>query len=129
MQIVDLSEERKELFCLCLEDWSDEAKPPRWFPKVDKKPASVPGRVTVTAFSSGWCQAQNLTYERAKRASAEFADAVMFREIDTSERSALAEWGQSDAVFVDGRNLQKGPPPSYEKIHKAIDKRVRRLPH
>ena len=26
MKIVDLTEDRKDLFCLCLEDWSDEAK-------------------------------------------------------------------------------------------------------
>ena len=25
MEIIDLTEEHKDLFCLCLEDWSDEA--------------------------------------------------------------------------------------------------------
>jgi GNAT superfamily N-acetyltransferase len=108
--------------------FTDDAKPPRWFPKVDKKPEPVPGKVNVTAFSSGWCMAQNLTFERARRAAAEFGDAVTFREIDTSEQGAVAEWGQSDAVFVDAHIIRTGPPPSYEKIHKAIAKRVRRLP-
>jgi GNAT superfamily N-acetyltransferase len=105
-----------------------DARPPRWFSKVDKRPEPAPGRVNVTAFSSGWCLAQNLVYERARRAAAELGDAVEFREIDTSARSAVAEWGVSDAVFVDGRNLQKGPPPSYAKIRKAIARRARRLP-
>ncbi len=26
MKIIDLNEEKKNLFCLCLEDWSDDAK-------------------------------------------------------------------------------------------------------
>ena len=102
-----------------------DARPPRWFPKVDRRPEPTPGKVDVTAFTSGWCLAQNLVYERAKRAAAEFGEAVVFREIDTSDRGAVAEWGVSNAVFVEGKNLQKGPPPSYEKIRRAIGRRVR----
>ncbi len=26
MKIIDLAEDKKSLFCLCLEDWSDDAK-------------------------------------------------------------------------------------------------------
>lgn len=26
MKIIDLAEDKKDLFCLCLDDWSDEAK-------------------------------------------------------------------------------------------------------
>lgn len=69
----------------------------------------------------------NLVYERARRAAAEFGDKVVFREIDTSERSSVAEWGASDSVLVDGKTVQKGPPPSYEKIRSLIEKRVKRL--
>jgi GNAT superfamily N-acetyltransferase len=117
--------DRRGISELVWKPFTDDARPPRWFPKVDKKPEVVPGKVNVTAFSSGWCLAQNLVYERAKRAAAEFGDAVVFREIDTSDRDSLAEWGMTDAVLVDGKNLQKGPPPSYEKIRKAIARRVR----
>jgi hypothetical protein len=35
--------------------------------------------------------------------------------------------GQSDCVFVDGKSLQKGPPPSYDKILERIEKRVAKL--
>ena len=52
---------------------------------------------------------------------------MIFQEIDTSERSAVAEWGRADAVFVDHRPLQQGPPPSYDKIYKAIERRVKKL--
>lgn len=106
--------------------FTEDAQPPRWFPRVDRRPEPIPDKVNVTAFASGWCLARNLVYERAKRAAAEAGEGAVFREIDTSERGAVAEWGMSDAVFVDGKNLQKGAPPSYDKIHKAITRQVRR---
>jgi len=48
-------------------------------------------------------------FERARRAAAEqeFAGKVIFREIDTSDRT--------------------GPPPPYEKIRKMIAKRARQV--
>jgi GNAT superfamily N-acetyltransferase len=118
--------DRQGMSVLLWKPFTPDAQPPRWFPKVGRRPESTPGKVNVTAFSSGWCLAQNLVYERAKRAAADLGDGVVFREIDTSQRSCVAEWGLSDAVLVEGRSLQKGPPPSYEKIRKAI---ARRLPH
>lgn len=119
--------DRQGISVLLWKPFTDDAEPPRWIPKGSKLPDPIPGKVNITAFSSGWCLAQNLVYERARRAAAEFGDKVAFREIDTSSREAVAEWGISDAVLVDGRNLQKGPPPSYEAIRKAIAKRVARL--
>lgn len=116
---------RRGMSVLLWKSFAEGAQPPRWFPKVDEQPPRTPGKVTVTAFSSGWCLAQNLVYERAKRAAAEVGEAVVFQEIDTSERGAAAQWGRSDAVLVDGKNLQKGPPPSYEKILRMITRRAR----
>jgi GNAT superfamily N-acetyltransferase len=117
--------DRQGISMLLWKPFTDDAKPPRWLPPTGKRPEPIPGKVNITAFSSGWCLAQNLVYERAKRAAAEFGDRVAFREIDTSTRDAVAEWGVADAVLVDGKNLQKGPPPSYERIRRAIAKRVR----
>jgi N-acetylglutamate synthase-like GNAT family acetyltransferase len=117
--------DRQGMSELVWKPFAADARPPCWFPKVDREPERVPGKVNVTAFSSGWCMAQNLVYERAKRAADEFGDAVAFTEIDTSERAAVAEWGVSDGVLVNGKNLQNGRPPSYEKIRKAIAKQVR----
>lgn len=119
--------DRQGLAVLLWKPFTDDARPPRWFPKTSAKPDPMPGKVNVVAFSSGWCMAQNLVYERARRAAAEFGDRVAFQEIDTSSREAVARWGVADAVLVDGRNLQKGPPPSYQAIRKAIAKRVARL--
>lgn len=118
--------DRKGLSMLVWKPFGRDARPPRWF-RARRKPDLVPGKVTVTALVSGWCMALNLVYERAKRAAGEFGNRVVFQEIDTSDRATVADWGLSDAVLVDGRNVQKGPPPSYEKIRRIIEKRVNRL--
>lgn len=111
---------------LLWKSFSPEALPPRW-PKAKKKPLLETGKVVVTAIRNGWCPGQNLAYERAKRASQGFLEAVSFHEIDAFEREVGLEWGTSDALFVDGKRILTGPPPSYEKIRKTIEKRVRKL--
>ena len=103
-----------------------DAIPPKWI-KQKKKPEKTPGRVVVTAFLNGWCPAQNMVFERAKRAAAEFGDKVVFRKIDTFNRDTFLEWGIADALFIDDKSVRTGPPPPYEKIKNLIAKRVRKL--
>lgn len=91
--------------------FSADAERPAWLKPTGKRLETAPGKVNVTAFVNGWCTARNLVYERTRRAAAEFGDRVAFREVDTFERSAVAEWGEADAVYVDGRAVQSGPPP------------------
>jgi len=118
--------DRDGLRSLVWKPFAPEAAPPRWI-RRGKVPRAVPGRVTVTSFRHGWCPAQNLVHERAKRAAAAFDARVVFRTIDTSERWRFVEWGIADALFVDGREVRTGPPPSYEKIHRLIAKRLKKL--
>lgn len=106
--------------------FTTDALPPR-FVTEKKRPDTIPGKVAVTSFRNGWCPAQNLVYERAKRAALDAGDSVVFRQIDTSDRAVFLEWGISDALFIDDKQIRTGPPPSYAKIRKAIDKRVRKL--
>jgi len=106
--------------------FSADATPPAWYRPM-KKPEGAPGKVVVTAFRDGWCQAQNLSAERARRAAARFGDRVIFSDIDTSDKAAMEEWGMSSALFNDGKEFRTGPPPSYEKLVKLIGKRVRKL--
>lgn len=106
--------------------FSNDAVPPKWI-REKKKPKKAPGKVTVTAFMNGWCSVQNMVFERAKRASAEFGDKVLFQGINTSNRKIFLEWGISDALFIDGKEVRTGPPPSYEKIKKIIAKKVKKL--
>ena len=118
--------DKNSMAILLWKPFSADAAPPAWF-KPKKRPGGVPGEVTVTAFRDGWCQAQNLSVERARRAVAECGERVVFREIDTSDRTALEEWGMPSALFIDDREVNTGPPPSYEKIKKLIAKRVKKL--
>lgn len=106
--------------------FADGAKPPRWL-REKKKPEPVPGKVAVTALVNGWCPGMNMAFERAKRAAAEFGDKVEFRVVETFDRAVFREWGEPDAIFVDGKGLRMGPPPTSEKIKKAIAKRAKRL--
>jgi hypothetical protein len=52
---------------------------------------------------------------------------VVFHEVDTFDRKAFLEWGISDALFIDGRQIRTGPPPSYEKLKNAILKKAKKL--
>lgn len=106
--------------------FTDDAERPRWIKAVNK-PVGVPGKVAVTAFNNGWCPAQNMVCERARRAASEFGDRVVFREISTIDKDVLREHGICDGVFVDGKQVRTGPPPSYEKVRGLIAKRVKRL--
>ncbi|MFC2014938.1 GNAT family N-acetyltransferase [Chloroflexota bacterium] len=106
--------------------FNDDAVPPTLI-KPNKKPDLTPGVVTVTALLNGWCPAQNIVFERAKRASAKYGSDVVFQPVDTFNRDNLLKWGISDALFIDGKQVRTGPPPSYEKIRKIIASRVSKL--
>ena len=103
-----------------------DAIPPRWI-NEKKRPEKGINKVNVTSFINGWCPAQNLVHERAKRAAGKFGELVEFQEISTLEKKVFMEWGISDGLFIDGKQVRTGPPPSYEKIQKKIAKRVKRL--
>jgi GNAT superfamily N-acetyltransferase len=105
--------------------FSNDAVPPKWI-KAKKKPELNRGKVTVTGFINGWCPASNMVLERARRASLELGDRVVFHEINTFNREAFCEWGISDSLFVNGKKVNTGPPPSYEKIRKKISKELKK---
>jgi GNAT superfamily N-acetyltransferase len=119
--------DRNGMAVLLWKPFTEDAEPPRWI-RMRKKPERMEGRVAVDAIVNGWCNVQNMAIERARRASAEFGDKAAFRLVDTSERPAFLEWGLSDALFIDGKSVRIGPPPSYERIRRAIERRVKRLP-
>lgn len=118
--------DRNGMRALLWKPYTSDAEPPRWI-DAGPRPERVPGKVAVTAFVNGWCPANNIVYERAKRAAASLGDDVVFATTDTSEQADMVRCGQSDCVFVDGKVLQKGPPLSYERVHKKLARRVARL--
>jgi GNAT superfamily N-acetyltransferase len=118
--------DRQGMQVLLWKPFADEAVAPKWI-KQKKKPGAMPGQVTVTAFLNGWCPAQNLAFERAKRSAFELGDKVVFQGINTFDRQVLLDWGIADGLFIDGRQVRTGPPPSYKKIRRMIAKRARKL--
>lgn len=118
--------DREGISVLLWKTFSEEAAPPRWI-RAKKKPERVPGKVVVTALANGWCSGTNGMIERAKEICGELGDKVVFREIDMTSREVVREWGLSDGLFVDDRNIYKGPPLPYDKIRKIIEKKVRKL--
>jgi GNAT superfamily N-acetyltransferase len=117
--------DRDGIAALLWKRFSDDAVAPGWN-KQKKTPETEQGQVTVHSYMSGWCPAQNLTYERAKRAAAELGGRVVFKEYHTAEPVVFDEWGILDALYIDGKQVRTGPPPSYEKIIKAIRMAVKR---
>jgi len=118
--------DRDSLRLLVWKPFSDNAHPPHWIHQKQAVPKN-PGIVTVTAFINGWCPAQNLVFERAKRASMAFDGKVIFEAIDTSDREVFLKWGITDGIFIDGKQISYGPPLPYEKLFKIILKKVKKL--
>ena len=118
--------DRDGISLLVWKPFNDEVAAPKWI-KQKAKPQKRSGVVTVTSFINGWCPAQNLIHERAKRAAAEFGDKVVFNKVDTFDRTIFLQWGISDAFFIDDKKVNTGPPPSYEKIRKLIENKVHKL--
>jgi GNAT superfamily N-acetyltransferase len=111
---------------LLLKEFSNDVKEPHWI-RPRKRPGKTPGKVNVTAFLNGWCPAGNITFERARRAADELGELVEFNVIDTMDRDNLREWGIPSGIFLDGKEITTGPPLSYKKIHKKMEKRVKKL--
>jgi GNAT superfamily N-acetyltransferase len=119
--------DRMGLQVLLWKRFKDDAVAPSWI-REKKRPGPGREKVAVTAFINGWCPAMNMSCERAKRAASEYGDRVEFRIINTLDRKVFLEWGISDALFIDGKMVRTGPPPSYEKIRRKIAKRMKKLP-
>jgi GNAT superfamily N-acetyltransferase len=119
--------ERDGLQVLLWKPFAGDAAAPRWIRSERRTIPTEEGKVTVTGFLNGWCPAQNMVYERAKRATSEFGDRVVFRGIDTSDRRTFLEWGIGYALYINETRVRTGPPPSYAKIRQLIEKRIRKL--
>ena len=106
--------------------FAGDAVAPKWI-KKRYVPELTSGKVTVTSFLNGQCPAGNAVHERARRASEEFGDRVIFRTINTNDKEVMRLYGERGALYVDDKKVRTGPPPSYEKIRGVIAKRVKKL--
>lgn len=103
--------------------FKENAEPPKLM-KIQKKPDVRKDKVKVTCFRNGWCPGQNLACERMKRAVNEYGDKIEYIEVDTDDKHNLEEWGISDAIFINDKQINTGPPPSYIKLQKLLRKKV-----
>lgn len=120
--------DRRGLMTLVWKPFAPDAEPPRWPEETGKRPEPIAGKVVVTGCVNGWCPAQNLAFERARRAAAPFGDRVEVRLVDTADRATMLAWGECDALFVDGARVRTGPPPTEAKLAALIGRRVAKLP-
>lgn len=120
--------DRRGLSRLVWKPFHPDAVAPTWLPETGRRPSPIPGKVAITACLGGWCPAQNLALERARRAAAPHGDRVALQVVDTWEREAMEAWGQCDALFVDGKQVRTGPPPSQARLDRLVAARVARLP-
>jgi hypothetical protein len=106
--------------------FTEDAIPPKFIKRV-KKPSLVPGKVNVSIFNNGWCTVQNIAYERTLRAIEDLKDKIVLNVYRTAEREIFTEWGIFDGIYVDDKEIATGPPLSYKKIRRVIEKRVNRI--
>ena len=105
--------------------FNENATPPK-FIRPKKKPAKGEGKVNVTIFRNGWCPNYNIACERALRASKEFPGKTDLQEFETTDKEVVREWGITDGLYIDGKEVWTGPAPTYEKLRKKIEKRVKK---
>jgi N-acetylglutamate synthase-like GNAT family acetyltransferase len=118
--------EKNGMMRLLWKPFTEAAVPPE-FIKLRKMPEKGKDKVNVTVFRNGWCPVGTIAYERVLRASREFEGKVEITEFQTINREIVDEWGIVDGLFIDGREVRTGPPPSYMKIKRKVEKRVKKL--
>jgi hypothetical protein len=106
--------------------FSPDAIPPR-FIKPKRTPELAPGKVNVSVFLNGWCLAQNMVYDRIKKIIVDYLDKVEFNVYHTVEPEIQQYWGITDALYIDGKEIWTGPPPSEKKLRRLIERRIRKL--
>lgn len=63
-----------------------------------------------------------------KRAAGEYHSHIKYVEIDNDIKENLNEWGISDAIFIDKKQINTGTPPSYKKLQKLLGKKMKNFP-
>jgi hypothetical protein len=94
---------------------------PQW--RVPRKsPPTAPDTVTVTVFLNPWCGIPCDFYETVRDVVGRYPSGVQMQTVDTTEASALDDWGYCNAVFVDGQQVTRG----VEELQRTIDAQLLR---
>jgi GNAT superfamily N-acetyltransferase len=120
-QVIDKS----GMMRLMWKPFKSEAIAPKFY-KVKKKPENKTDKLNITFFINGWCTAQNMVFERARRAMAGLEQWIDFTEYNTMDSLIRHEWGIIDALYIGDKEINTGPPPSYKKIRRLIERKIKR---
>ena len=120
-----LRADRQGITELVWKPFTPDATAPR-LQAMRKLPEPGTDRVRITCFRNGWCPAQNLACERMKRVVQDYGDKVEYFEVNTNNQANFSEWGISDAIFINDKQVNVGPPPSYEKLRKLVRRKAGR---
>ncbi|MBN1551531.1 GNAT family N-acetyltransferase [bacterium] len=104
---------------LLWKSFTTNAMAPRWI-KGSFEQRQIPGKIAVTAFRSGQCCSENSVYERAARIAAEFPEDVIFEGIDMRKPENRKSYGLCGGLYINGKNIFSGPPPTDNDIRKTI---------
>jgi GNAT superfamily N-acetyltransferase len=111
---------------LLWKQFTEDAEAPVWRKPEKPVPAlSEDGKPLAVGFVHGVCPAMNLVFERVRRAAEEFPGRVELKVFDTSLPAVLEEWGRADGVYIAGKEVRNGPPPSYKKVLKIMKRAVK----
>lgn len=113
--------DREGIMSLLWKPLLEGTAPPRWNRPV-RTPQAEGGKTTVDVFCSGWCPAGNLAFDRVQRVAEEFGPGVIYREYDGDDPAVQATWGVGDALYIDGKEVRTGPPPSYRKLRRIVSR-------
>lgn len=116
--------DRDGLRALMFKAFAPGAPTPRWR-RMRGEPPVGEDAVEVTSVLSGWCPVMNLAHERMARVVGREGDRVRLRVIDTTDPTTRAAWGVGDGLFVDGKPVRTGPPPSEAALAKIVARRLR----
>lgn len=117
--------DKKGMMRLLWKPFKENANPPAFMKRI-KAPSKTGAKVSIDIFCNGWCPVQNMGYERVIRASKEFAQQTVINEYDTTNIALVKEWGIFDSLYIDGKEIQLGPPPSYVKLKNKVKRAVKK---
>jgi hypothetical protein len=76
------------------------------------------GSLNISMFLNGACPVFSISYSRLIEATADLP--VSPELIGTSRLEELEKRQQTDALFIGGKEMRLGPPPSKRKIRRAV---------
>lgn len=117
---------RDGMAALMWKPFTEDAIAPNWR-KAKKLPTPIAGKLLISIFNHGWCATQNIAAERMKQVAKEFPEQAILQEYNTRDRAVIEEWGLSDAIYLDDKLVNTGPPPSYKKLKALVMKKLKRI--